>query len=226
MGLEWLNRVESTLKDAGFRVEIGYPGKKAAHLTRTVAAVNLTGMDTQQQRLEVTVTMLTPRLLGLAACQEGALAALEALSADGNRWSFSGWRYEELIDCYAIEVLGVSEEGDREVWQVLIGTQEQPYVTGFLAKQDLDRRLLRPHGQSEPVGVTPGEGGWTIRLTQMLPGAQAEPEAVAEPFRLTLVRGSVRQVYSGCYWSEYSARQSGAGLEVIRAGLALSREES
>lgn len=225
MGLEWLNTVKSALKTGGFSVEAGYPGKKAAHLNKTVAAVNLTGMDTEKQRLEVTVTVLTPRSLGLAACQEGALAAAEALAADGHRWSFSGWRYEEWIDCYAIEVKGVSEAEAQEAYQVLIGSQEQEYVTGFSAKRDLDRRLVRPHGQSEPSGAIPGMDGWVIRLTQVLPSGVAEPGTVAEPFQMSLVRGSVRQVYSGCYWSEYSALQSGSGLEVVRTALAVNREE-
>lgn len=223
MGLEWLTGVKRRLENAGFSVEKGFPGKKAVHLTGTVAAVNLTGMDTENRRLEATVTVLTPRGLGLAACQEGALAVVEALSEDGSRWSFSGWRYEEWIDCYAVEVRGVSQAGE-EVYQVLIGTRKQEYVTEFLAERDMDRRLVRPHGQSAPSGVTPGMGGWVIRLAQVLPGGVAEPEAVAEPFRVTLVRGGVRQVYSGCYWSEYSIRQTGAGLEVVRTGLALKKE--
>lgn len=227
MGLEWLNSVTALLIDAGFRTEQGYPAAKAMGLNGTVAAVNLTGQDSFTAK--ITVTILTPRSEGLSQCQAGAVEALEALLTDGGQWSFSGWQYDNGIDCYRIEIHGVrsmvrAEGTSVGGYQVLIGEHPQEYVSDFLARQQRDRRLIRPHGQKEPVNATPGMGGWTIKLTQMLPPEQTEPAAPEEPFCLTVNRGGHSQVFTGCYWSDYSSRQLADGTEVVRSGFALSRE--
>lgn len=226
MGLEWLESVRAALKSAGYRTELGYPGKSAVHLGGTVAAVNLTGVDTGQGTAKVTVTILTPRSEGLARCQIHAAAVVQTLIAAGGQWSFSGWQYDNGIDCYTVEVTGQApySQSSGGGYQVLIGEVIQDYVTGFLARQEMDRRLIRPHGQAEPVGVTPGMGGWTIKLTQLIPSGQAEPEEVTEPFTLTVKRGERSQVYTGCCWSEYSSQQQDTGTQVERSGFALSRE--
>lgn len=224
MGLEWLTQVKQALVNTGFRVEAGYPAHKAVHLTQTVAAVNLKGMDGSEVR-EVLVTVLTPRSLGLEQCQSRAAQAVQALTADTGQWSFSGWHYEERIDCWAIEICGTpSKTEEAKGYAVLIGEAEQLYVTDFLAQQTLDRRLIRPHGDSAPSGVIPGKQGWSLTLTQLMPVGAAEPEAGTDPFSLTVNRGDVRQVFGGCRWTAYSSRQLAEGTQIVRSALALSRE--
>lgn len=237
MGLEWLESVVQVLTQAGFRAESGYPAGRVMCLWGTVAAVNLTGLDGARGTVKLTVTILTPRQDGLAQCQAKAAQVVELLTADRQAWSFSGWQYDNGIDCYSIEVNGVQEpaqepepvsepepEPEPEGYQVLIGEKVQEYVTDFLAQQKMDRRLIRPHGQPEPCSVIPGMDGWTIRLTQLIPPEAAEPVQPGEPFTLTVRRGGHTQVYPKCYWSDYSARQQKEGTEVIRSGFALSRE--
>lgn len=232
MGLEWLTQIKQALVNAGFRVEAGYPAHKAVCLTQTAAAVNLKGMDEKEVR-EVLVTVLTPRSLGLEQCQSKAAEGIRALASDGNQWSFSGWRYEEGIDCWVIEICGIPAQTEQaeqpaqpEGCAVWIGETEQKYVTDFLAQQTPDRRLIRPHGEGVPSGVTPGKQGWNLTLTQLLPVGEPEPEAGAEPFSLTVSRGSISQVYGACWWSGYSSRQTAEGTQVVRSAFALSREVS
>lgn len=233
MGYEWLRDIEQALAAAGFSVERGYPAKNAVHLIGTVAAVNLTRVDMAERRAVATVTVLAPRKYGLDHCQEMAAKAAQVLSPVGGQWGFSGWKFDSGIDCYYVEVVGtVYFVLQEDVWtveagyQVLIEGEAQSHVTDFLAWQQADRDFVRAHGQSEPVGVTPGMGGWTIRLTQLIPTGEPEPVTAEEPFSLTVRRGGHSQVFAGCCWSEHSSQQLEQGTRVIRSGFALSREVS
>lgn len=230
-GYEWLAALEQALRNAGFLVERGYPSKNAVHLTRAVAAVNLTRVNLQNTSAAATVTVLVPRGYGLDRCQQMAEEAALVLSEQGGQWGFEGWSFDESISCFYVEVVGtvrfsllngtwLPETG----YEVLIGEEAQRYVTDFQAQQAMDRRLIRPHGQAEPVGVTPGRDGWTIKLTQLLPSGQAEPEQAAEPFDLTVSRGGCSRVYRECCWSDYTTRETDAGTQVVRSGFALRRE--
>lgn len=220
MGLEWLSRLRQTLEEAGFRTEMGYPGHKAVALTDTVAAVNLGVMDENNVR-EVLVTILTPRKQGLEACQGKAAQALAVLAGDGSRWQFDRWRYEAGIDCWAIEIHGIPAEVGYKVW---IGEWEQPWVTDFMARQDRNRRLIYPHWQGAPSGVTPGAMGWSLKLTQLFPQGESARSMETEPFSVTVVRGNSRQVYTGCCWQSVSIQEKPEGSEVVRSAFALGRE--
>lgn len=222
MGPEWLTQTIQVLEAAGFRVEAGYPAHKAVHLTQTVAAVNLKGMDEKEVR-EILVTILTPRAMGLEQCQSRAAEGIQALAVDGNQWHFDRWRYEAGIDCWAIEISGTPAEV-REEYTVSWGEAVQPYVTDFVARQEPNRRMIRPHGTAEPCGVIPGRQGWNLTLIQLLPGGEPEPENPEEPFTLTVSRGGGQTSYTGCRWSEYVSRQLPEGIQITRSAFALGRE--
>ena len=229
MGPEWLTQTEEILKGAGFRTEAGYPAHKAAALTDTVAAVNLCAMDEKTVR-GILVTILTPRKMGLEVCQSRAADALQALAEEGNLWSFDRWRYEEGIDCWAIEIHGIPAPTEETLQQtqgysVTVGDTEVLGVTDFLAQQMPDRRMTHPHWSSAPSGVIPGKMGWILKLTQLLPWEEEEGQ-LQEPFSVTVCRGQLRTVYSRCYRQSYSVRLKQEGTEVIRGFYALSREVS
>lgn len=207
-------------------MESGYPAHKAVHLTESVAAVNLKGMEGDSVT-EVLVTVLTPRMLGLEQCQSRSAQVVQILTTAESRWSFNGWHYEEGIDCWAVEIKGVPVQAEEtESYTVLLGEKEVLFVTDFLARQVQDRRLIRPHGQGDPSGMIPGKHGWDLELTQLIPVGQPETEEEGEPFTLTVRRGGYRQVYSGCRWTEYCSRQRPEGTQIVRKALALSREVS
>lgn len=224
MGTQWLNRVKEILKQAGFRVEAGYPAHGAADLSDTVAAVNLAAMDEKSVR-EILVTVLTPRKEGLPQCQSRAERAVSALAEDGNRWSFSGWRYEAGIDCWAIEIHGSPALNALVGFTVAIGEELQENVTDFLAQQVMDRRMIYPHGQGTPSAVTPGKKGWILKLTQLFSGEEPMRQ-MNEPFQLTVCRGKVRQTYTGCCWQSCASRQKPEGIETVCSIYALDREVS
>ena len=230
-GYGWLTALEQALRNAGFLVERGYPAKTANALTQAVAAVNLTKVDLPSRSASVTVTVLVPHELGLDHCQKKAEEAALALSEQGGRWSFEGWKFDGNIKCFYVEVVGTAGFAIRNgTWladtgyQVRIGEEAQQHVTDFWAQQTMNRRLIRPHAQTEPLGVTPGRGGWVIKLTQLMPPGHPEPAQQPEPFDLTVSRGGCSRVYRECCWSDYTARETEAGTQIVRSGFALRRE--
>lgn len=233
MGEQWLSDVTAALRESGWRTESGYPGTAAVQLEGAVAAVNLSRGNTKEASVGITVSVLVPRTAGLAQCQTLAAQAAVLLSGVGGDWCFEGWTYDSTLDCFRVEVegnavLSALEEGTAEDggYEVLIGETVQRYVTEFSAKKDAQRRLVRPHGQSGAVGVTPGMDGWSIELVQLLPDGEAEPEETADTFSLTVQRGGSSMCYIDCCWAEYESRQGSDGVQVVRRGFALSREVS
>ena len=224
MGREWLNLARQTLEAAGFAVEAGYPGKRAPVLEGPAVALNLTGLDLGEGRTELTAAVLVPRKMGLALAQEKAEEAARALQALGGRWHFEGHRFDSHPDAYCVEVRGKLAMEPEAGYRVSINGGRQNWVTDFLARQQQDRRFTRPHGASAPGSVTPGMGGWKIRLTQMVPSGSPEPEPEEDGFDLDVIRAGVKTRYIGCCWDEYSTQQTETGTRVIRTGLALSRE--
>lgn len=231
MGIEWLNSIQDVLKGLGIRTEEGSPGRRAMDIGQTVAAVNLTGLDAREGVMRATVTVITPRSAGAGACQRAAVEITGALEAAGGKWAFDGWRYDSAIDCCCIDVKGtrsvaLGEDGwvGVEGYEVWIGETVQTFVTDFQAVKQTERRLYGGVCQSMPYGLTPGRGGWTVRLTQRIPWDQPEPASPEEPFSLTVTRGNHTQVFRGCGWSKYTSRQTDTGTELIRVGLAVERE--
>lgn len=230
MGNEWLASISEILTGLGIRTQTGTPGRRAMEAGTTVAAVNLTGIDTAQGTMTVTVTVVTPRAEGVVRCQTAAAQAAAALAASGSRWSFDGWRYDSASDCYCIDVTGTrsmepeSTQTGLTGYEVRIGQTLQSHVTDFQASRQTGRRLLRAMGQAKPLGVTPGMGGWSIRLTQKIPGGEEEPETGEDSFTLTVKRGGYTQIFSLCGWAEYTSRQLEDCTEVVRSGFAVERE--
>lgn len=231
--MSYLEEVKAALERIGIRTSLGYPGGWAARPTEAVAVVYGSGLDYDAGTAQVTAVILSPRQLGLENCQLYANVALGALLGLGTGWHYGQWQFDDHLDCCRLDVVGnvrVAFSGTDLIlspgWQVAIGEERQTCVTDFLARQPGERRFLRPHGTGAPAGVTPALGGWIIRLTQFLPMQEAEPEQTQEPFTLTVTFGDNSQVYSGCCWSDYSARKQQGGTLVVRTGFALSREVS
>ena len=132
---------------------------------------------------------------------------------------------EEITEAEeSVEAEETEESENAEGFTVLIGEDVQPFVTDFLAQQEMDRRMVYPHWEGTPTRVIPGRRGWTLKLTQLLPEGAGEPEKGAEPFSLTVSRGTNRQVYRGCCWQSFSSRQKAEGTEIVRSAYALDRE--
>lgn len=225
-----VSQIIARLESVGLPAGQGYPGVRAGAAAGCVAAVNLTALDTAEGTARWTVTILCPRILGLTACQERAAMAAAALSSGGQRWSFQGWKYDRDSDCFTVELHGscaVAADGDswaQQSLQVMLAGEPVAYATEFTAVNAQNRRLIRPHAQAAPCGVTPGRDGWSIRLTRWLPLNEPLPAQPQEPFELQVVRGGQTQVYRECCWSEITQRCLPGGTELVHSGFAVGRE--
>lgn len=228
MGYELLDYVTGILERAGIRTGEEYPAGQFVEILSPVAAVGLRELDCESGEARFTVRVLSPRILGGWCCQTAAAKAVCALSGAGMACQTGEMEFLSGSDCFCVTVtasLAVFanaegwEAGRR--WRVFVGDAEQTGVTAFTAVRNQGRRVVGAFCQSEPVAVTPGNGGWELTLVQ---GVTAEPEDGAEPFTLTL-RDDAREVrYTGCCWNVISWEHTQRGMVLTRKGFALGRE--
>lgn len=228
MGHELLEAVLDLLTAAGFRAGEEYPAGERVEIFSPVAAVGLRELDFAAGEARFTVRVLSPRILGGWCCQTHSAKAANALYGGGYAVETGEMAYLSGSDCFCVTLTAalpvIPGEGEwlaGRRWQVLCGDAEQENVVSFRAARDQGRRLIGAACQSEPVGVTPGSGGWTVELVQHI---TAEPEAVEEPFTLTVRCGSTEHRYPKCYWNETEIAHTQGGLHLTRRGFALSRE--
>lgn len=228
MGYELLERVTALLEAAGLRAGEEYPGLACPEIDSPMAAVGLRELSPAEGAAHFCVRVLSPRILGGWCCQTWAARAVEALCGDGMTCRTEEMEYLSGSDCFCVTVtasMPVIREGAGWIpgqrWQVLCGETVQEGVSSFRAVRDLERRIVGGHGQSEPVGITPGHGGWMLELVQWLAG---EPEEVPEPFGLTVREGDREHCYTGCCWNETDYAHTQRGLCLTRRGFALGRE--
>lgn len=232
MGLEWLNEIARILNDAGIRAGEAFPGGKWMEITGPVAAVSLRDLDYGAGLAEFEIRIISPRILGGWQCQHIAAEAVAALEREGVGCRLEPMEFRQGTDCFEMVVIGEryvldsqEESAEAGLFEVLIGEEAVGYVTEFAAEQDRDRRLIGSLNQATPVGVTPGMGGWAIKMVQVLPrgaDAAAEPE---EPFTLTVKEDGLTTVFSGCCWNRLKKQMDQSQIKAEWEGFALTREE-
>ena len=231
MGSEWLDYVTGLLTAAGLSAGEEYPAGSVPEVTTPVAAVGLRELDCAGGTVCFSVKILSPRRLGGWQCQQAAAAAVAALYDAGLECETGQMQFVSGSDCFCITLtasLTVSKKAGAWVagprWEILCGGVLQEGVIAFEARRDLDRRIVGAFCQSEPVGVSPGHGGWTLTLVQNLSSAAAEPEETGEPFELVARQDGWAAVYSGCCWNSFLWEHTPGGLRLTRTGFAVSRE--
>lgn len=233
MGDEGLNRLCAILEQAGIRAEADYPAGGWMELTEAVAAVGLDALECGAGLAVFTVRILSPGSLGGWHCQKTAAAASAALERADIRCNASPMAYLDGSDCFCAALRAELEMYDNgsawypgQCWQYTCNGEALTGVTEFRAEQNLDRRLVGAFCQAEPVGVTPGSGGWVLTLVQIMPADALELTAPEEPFVLAAVRNGQAETYSGCCWNRTVAIHTQAGLRLERQGFARKREVS
>lgn len=228
MGYELLESVMDLLAGCGIRAGEEYPAGERVEILSPVAAVGLREMDFAGGEARFTVRVLSPRILGGWCCQTHAAKAGNALYGGGYSLETGEMEYLSGSDCFCITLTAalpvIPGEGGwlaGRRWQVLCGDVEQENVISFRAVRDQGRRIFGAMCQSEPVGVTPGSGGWTIELQQRI---TAEPEDAGEPFTLLVRHGNTEHRYGKCFWNETEVAHTQGGLLMTRRGFALTRE--
>ncbi len=223
-----LEELRTLLEDAGIPAGEEYPAGERVEILSPVAAVGLRELDCANAVARFSVRILSPRMLGGWCCQQKAALAAQTLHRAGMTCSAAEMEYLKGSDCFCVG-LTVSRPVYEDAggwsagsgWRVLRDDVEEKHVRSFRAVRNQGRRLLGAFCQSEPVGVTPGAGGWQIELVQS--GAE-EPEEAGEPFTLTVYAGGAGQHYRGCCWNETEIVLGSEGLKRIRRGFALTRE--
>lgn len=228
MGYELLEAVADILSAAGIRAGEEYPAGERVEIFSPVAAVGLRELDFGAGEARFTVRILSPRILGGWCCQTYAAKAGQALHDGGLSCTAGEMEYLSGSDCFCITLTAsmavVPGEGEwlaGRRWQVLCGDAEQECVISFRAVRNQGRRIVGAMCQSEPIAVTPGNGGWELELVQTV---TREPEGPEEPFLLTVRHGQMEHRYSGCCWNETVIEHTQGGLRLTRRGLALGRE--
>lgn len=231
MGQQWLKRVAQLLNEAGLRAGEAFPGGGAPELTGPAAAVELTAVDCASGRAGITVTVLSPRVLGGWTCQEAGAKAVCILSDAGLSARMGRMAYIQDSDCFRIAVEVTLELCRRDgswdagaCWEIRAGDTVLNWVTGFTAEQDQGRRIVRDVCQTEPGRISPGSGGWSIRLEQQIPQGKQEAKMPEEPFELAVSDGGRVRIYGGCCWNGVRRSCGQGGMTVEHWGFALSRE--
>lgn len=221
----------SILKEAGIRAGEEYPAGEWVELRSAGAAVGLEELDCRAGTATFQVRVLSPRSLGGWSCQTAAAQAAAALEAAGFRCRTGTMAYLSGNDCFCVPVTAVMEvsfAGGTWIlephWEFRWNETRLAGVEEFTAERNLDRRVIGAFCQGEPVGVTPGHGGWNLKLVQTIGRGSSEPEEPAEPFVLTATQESGTEVYSGCCWNSVTRHYTQEGLRIERRGFALSRE--
>lgn len=229
MGREWLTWLAEILTAAGIRAGEEYPAGEWMEVAEPVAAVGLAELDCSAGTAEFSVRVLSPRRLGGWTCQSAGAKAAEALAKEGLLCRMGGMEYLSGNDCFCVMLTVTAEISCREgswrfggQWTYAWNEELIPGVEEFTAEQDLDRRLIGAFCQGEPVGVTPGFGGWKLTLVQTVSGE--EPEGPAEPFTLDVTGDATAVRYSGCCWNSITRQHTRQGLRIERRGFALRRE--
>ena len=224
-----LEELRALLEQAGIPAGEEYPAGERVEIVSPVAAVGLRELDCANAVARFSVRVLSPRILGGWCCQQKAALAAQVLHRAGMGCSAAEMDYLSGSDCFCITMTAAQAViSGPEGWvpgvglTVLCRETEVEGVVSFTARRDRGRRLIGAFCQSEPVGITSGRDGWQLELVQQ---GDRTPEAVEEPFTLTVWAGDRVSRYSGCCWNEERYEHTGQGLRQIRQGFALGREE-
>lgn len=231
MGIEWLETVCGILNRAGIPAGEAYPAGRMGHITGPVACVSLEGVEPSEGKILVEARILSPRELGAWRCQEAAVQAMSALETEGIGCRVRKCQHLAGSDCYAVTVSATVIPDPQEEpipsgssWSIRMDGAVLSGIVDFSAEQDRGRRLVGAVSRATPVAVTPGKGGWSIRLVQKIGSGVVEAEPLEEPFVLAVTQDGVTEVYSGCYWNHIQRSHGNDGLKVVRKGFALAQE--
>lgn len=232
MGNTILEMALRSLVDAGFAVDLAYPGQKIAILSDTVAAVHIRKVDTASRTVTLEVIILSPADLGGTACESAALRATKALRDSTASCVQNGCVYDSVSQHYSVSILatytGCPEEHDfvsGPGFRVFLNGSYCPWVTAFLDEKVQKQTMEYSVRSAEGVAITPGSYHWNITLEERFPAGFSEIQAVDGEFSLKVQREEKTEVFRPCRWTSVSRSFGTDGLKRISRGIALSRKE-
>lgn len=232
MGLEWLKGIVAILTAAGIRAGEGFPSGRQPELTGPVAAVGLRDLNCREGTAEFEIRILSPRTLGGWQCQNTAAEAAAALEDGGVECRLEPMTYRAGGDCFEMVVVGRQRVMEQEelpeaaLFSVTIGGEMVEGVTEFSAEQDRGRRLIGTLNQTDPVGITRGTGGWSLRMVQIIPSGGSLMITPEEPFELKVHESGVVTSFQGCCWNRMAKILDQDRMKMVWEGFALTRTEA
>lgn len=226
-----MNAMLSILEAAGVSARRDHPAGGLPKITEAVVAVGLAGLDLGEGKAEFSLRVLSPGRLGGWHCQQTGAAVAQAAEERELSAVLGEMTYLSGCDCFCAE-LRVRMDVYRDSlgwhpgsgWKCVWNGVSVEGVTEFSAEEQRNRRLVGGHCQSEPVAVTPGQGGWRLKLVQKFPGGRAPQTPPEEPFELRVQHNGTAQVFSGCCWDRTRLVHTQAGILAERQGFALKQE--
>lgn len=227
MELPGITQAVGYLRQAGLRADRGYPGTGMPHLEGAAVAVNVERAE--PLKLTLAATVCVPMELGAAACEDMAAQVAAAWTAEGAVCSWGGCGFDERSGLYSLQVQGVwqetveepepegseeSEETESLLIQAALWGETLPYLTGLTAVRTIEAEERGFMGEEIAHNLY-RDRGWTVTLEELLPDGAAEV-APAEPFALTVTRGSQTEEYSDCRWSSIRREETTKGLKLVR----------
>lgn len=219
-----LEEVLETLRAAGFRTDLAYPGKILPQIRETVAAVHIRKVDVLHSVMTVEVIIASPEALGGAACELEALRAIEVLGRTGAVCTQNGCSYDSRGQIYTVEILAEYSCGLGPDTQLLIESEAVEYAAVFTAKREASLRTIHEMGEAAAVDASPGPWVWKLRLEEVLPPGEIRIPRYEENFTLTLRNRQDTEVFTGCRWTSEQYEYTAGGLRRILDGIALHKE--
>ena len=231
MGISILELVLRELRQARFQADIAFPGQKYPILTEPVAAVHLEKVDRDSLTVTVEVNIICPASLGGTVCELEALRATEVLRWAGAECVQNGCSYDGLAQVYQVSVLatfiGITEADDCTIgpgFTVHMNEVRLKNAVSFTAERRENHLVQYAMGENDPVGISPGSKGWTIRLEERIPVGSPEVGQMTELFELRLTTPIQKEYFFHCRWESEKREYTRNGLYRVRTGIAMTRE--
>ena len=217
-----LKTVIAGLQEQGYRTGRAFPGERTPHIQKPAVAVALQKEESGSQTLAVTV--LYPESMGGGACEDDARVVAGYLRGMGFECVQEHCQYDGKSDRFFVRILAIWKDVQADApYTVSINQELMRYTTAFGAEQKTDVIFVGSMGKGAPAGVVGRAQPWTLTLEELIPRDVEEPELQAEPFDLTVCRGSVVECYQGCRWTAHRRQDTQEGLKRVRVGVALTR---
>ena len=225
-----LETVLSKLREAGFQADMAFPGRKCPVIADTVAAVHLEKVDRADMTATVEVNILAPATLGGSQCEAEALRAMEVLHQAGGACVQNGCVFNGLTQTYCVSIQATFScvggvENTEPDFRVYISDTEQAYTLKFHSEQIADTETVPQIGEDTPAGIRQGCPRWEFTLEELIPVGIPEPAGSSGSFQLRLERGTGKETYRNCLWTNIRREFTGRGLRRIRSGISLERQE-
>lgn len=222
MGKLTVQEVVALISGAGFRCARGYPGERMPQIQKPAVAVNPEREDASS--ITMAVHVLSPVASGACTCEDYARRVAELLRNNGAACVQEGCQHDGRGDRFSVRILAVWTVDPEDCpFTVSMGGAKLRYAVKFSATREISLEPAGAMGQSEPAGILRKDLGWTFTLEERFPRDTAEPSEVAEPFAILVRRGTVGELYDGCYWRSVLREDDETGLHQVRIGRAGSR---